>query len=93
MKNHEKHLKKNGKVSKIKKKNNNIGITTSSPVFLLNFYSFGNFANFHVFHDLSTDSACPTHYCFHNRVIPAPDRLGVVDQTFTKLDMVYIDFI
>ena len=35
----------------------------------------------------------PDKYCFHNHVIPAPDQLGVVDQTFTKLDMVYSDFI
>ena len=34
----------------------------------------------------------PQNYRFHNQVIPAPDRLGVVDQTFTKLDMVYSDF-
>ena len=35
----------------------------------------------------------PNNYCFHNQVIPPPDRLGVVDQTFTKLDMVTSDFI
>ena len=31
--------------------------------FFICFYSqsFGNFANFDVFHDLSPDSACPTH--------------------------------
>ena len=34
----------------------------------------------------------PNNY-FHNQVIPLPDRLGVVDQTFTKLDLVYSDFI
>ena len=35
----------------------------------------------------------PNNYCFHNQVIPPPDKLGVVDQTFTKIDMVYSDFI
>ena len=35
----------------------------------------------------------PNNYCFHNRVIQPPERLGVVDQTFTKLDMVYSDCI
>ena len=35
----------------------------------------------------------PNNYCFHNQVIPAPDWLGVVDQTFSKLDMVYSDFV
>ena len=35
----------------------------------------------------------PNNYCFHNQVIPPPARLGVVYQTFTKLDMVYSDFI
>ena len=35
----------------------------------------------------------PNNYCFHNQVIPPPNRLGVVDQTFTKLDMVTSDFL
>ena len=35
----------------------------------------------------------PNNYCFHNQVIPPPDRLGVVYQTFTKLHMVYSDFV
>ena len=34
-----------------------------------------------------------TNYGFHNQVIPAPDELGVVYQTFTELDMVYTDFV
>ena len=34
-----------------------------------------------------------TNYGFHNQVIPAPDELGVVYQTFTELDMVHTDFI
>ena len=33
------------------------------------------------------------NYCFHNKGIPPPDRLGVIDQTFTKLDMVTSDLI
>ena len=35
----------------------------------------------------------PNNYCFQNQVIPPPDRLGLVDKTFTKLYMVYSDFI
>ena len=35
----------------------------------------------------------PTNYCFHNQVIPPPDRLRVVYQTFTELHMVYSDFV
>ena len=35
----------------------------------------------------------PINYCFDNQVIPPPDRLGVVYQTFTELDMVYSDFV
>ena len=32
----------------------------------------------------------PTNYCFQDQVIPPSDRLLVVHQTFTKLDMVNI---
>ena len=35
----------------------------------------------------------PTNYCFHDQVITPPDRLVVVCQTFTELDMVYSDFV
>ena len=35
----------------------------------------------------------PTNYYFHDQVIPPPDRVGVVCQTFTELDMVYSDFV
>ena len=35
----------------------------------------------------------PTNYCFQDHVIPPSDRLWVVNQTFTKLDMVYSDFL
>ena len=35
----------------------------------------------------------PNNYYFHNKVIPAHARLGVFDQTFTKLDMVFSGFI
>ena len=34
----------------------------------------------------------PTNYCFQDQVTPPSDRLWVVNQTFTKLDMVYSDF-
>ena len=35
----------------------------------------------------------PTNYCFQDQVTPPSDRLLVVNQTFTKLDMVYSDFL
>ena len=35
----------------------------------------------------------PTNYCFNDQVIPLPDRLGVVYQTLTKLDMVQSDLL
>ena len=34
----------------------------------------------------------PNNYCFHDQVTPPSDRLCVVNQTYTKLDMVYSDF-
>ena len=30
----------------------------------------------------------PTNYCFQDQVTPPSDKLWVVNQTFTKLDMV-----
>ena len=35
----------------------------------------------------------PNNYCFQNQVTPPSDGLWVVHQTFTKLDMVYCDFV
>ena len=35
----------------------------------------------------------PTKYRFQDQVTPPSDRLWVVNQTFTKLDMVYSDFL
>ena len=35
----------------------------------------------------------PTNYCFQDLVTPPSDRLWVGNQTFTKLDMVYSDFV
>ena len=35
----------------------------------------------------------PTNYCFQDQVTTPSDRLLMVDQTFTKLDMVYSDFL
>ena len=65
--------------------------------FLYLFVTFQNFANVHVFFMSfqlnQPDLLIPNNYCFHNQVNPPPDRLGVVNQTFTKLDMVYCDFI
>ena len=34
----------------------------------------------------------PNTYCFPDQVIPPSNRLWMVNQTFTKLDMVYSDF-
>ena len=35
----------------------------------------------------------PTNYCFQDQVTFPSDRLLLVNQTFTKLDMVYSDFL
>ena len=35
----------------------------------------------------------PTNYCFQDQVTPPSDRLWVVNQTFTKLDMMYTEFV
>ena len=35
----------------------------------------------------------PTNYCFQDVVTPPSDRLWVVNQTFTKLDMMYTEFV
>ena len=85
---------KTGKVSK-NPKNNNIGICDFFTC-LYFFQNFGNFANFHVFRDFELILPVlltPNNYCLHNQVIPPPDRLEVVDQTFTKLDVVTSGFI
>ena len=35
----------------------------------------------------------PANYCFQDQVTSPSDRLLLVNQTFTKLDMVYSDFL
>ena len=35
----------------------------------------------------------PTNYCFQDQVTPPSDRLWLVNQPFTKLNMVYSDFL
>ena len=35
----------------------------------------------------------PTNYCFQDQVTSPSDRLLLVNQTFTKLDMVYSEFL
>ena len=35
----------------------------------------------------------PTNYCFQDQVTSPSDRLLLVNQTFTKLDIVYSDFL
>ena len=35
----------------------------------------------------------PTNYCVQDQVTSPSDRLLLVNQTFTKLDMVYSDFL
>ena len=35
----------------------------------------------------------PTNYCFQDQVTSPSDRLLLVNKTFTKLDMVYSDFL
>ena len=86
---------KTGKVSK-NPKNNNIGKCNFFTCFFFLFrilVTLPIFMFFMIFQLILPVLLTPNNYCFHNQVIPPPDRLGVVYQTFTKLDMVYSDFI
>ena len=93
MKNHEK-LEKLAKSTKVRK------ITTlvnaiSSPVcyFFLSSVTLPILMLFMIFQLILPVLLTPNQYCFHNQVTPPPDRLGVSNQTFTKLDMVTSDFL
>ena len=74
-------------------KTGKVGKTQKNNIFFTNLFFSSELC--YLFHDFSTDAACPTptNNCFHNQVIPAPDKLGLVYQTFTELDMMYSDFV
>ena len=54
--------------------------------------TFSVFIIFMIFQLILPVLLTPTNYCFQDQVTPPSDRLLVVNQTFTKLDMVYSDF-
>ena len=85
---------KTGKVSQILK-NNNIGTFDFSPRFFFFriLVTLPIFMFFMFLQLILPVLLTPNNYCFHNQVSPPPDRLGVVNQTFTKLDMVISDFL
>ena len=55
--------------------------------------TFSVFIIFMIFQLILPVLLTPTNYCFQDQVTPPSDRLWVVNQTFTKLDMVYSDFL
>ena len=60
------------------------------------FQNLGNFANFQVsiiFQMILPVLITPNNYYFQDQVIPPSNRLWMFNKTFTKLDMVYSDFI
>ena len=68
--------------------------TTSSSVFILRvLVTLPILMFFMICHLILPVLLTLNNYCSHIQVILPPDRLGVVYQTFTKLDMVYSDFI
>ena len=80
---------KTGKASKIIKKKRFLHLFVIFKILLsLPFFMF-----FKIFQLIPPVLLTPTNYCFHNWVIPPPDRLGVASQTFTKLDLMYSDFV
>ena len=85
---------KTGKVSK-NPKNNDIGIYNffTCLLFFKILVTLPIFMFFMIFQLILPVLLTPNNYCFHTKVIPPPDRLGVVDETFTKLDMVTSDFL
>ena len=62
-------------------------------LFLGIFITFSVFIIFMIFQLILPVLLTPTNYCFQDHVTPPSERLWVVNQTFTKLDMVYSDFL
>ena len=78
-----------GKVTKILKNNKHV----KKLLFLGILLTFSVFIIFMIFQLILPVLLTPTNYCFQDQVTPPSDRLWVVNQTFTKLDMVYSDFV
>ena len=51
------------------------------------------FTTFMIFQLIVPVLLIPTNYCFQDQVTPPSDRLWLVNQPFTKLNMVYSDFL
>ena len=62
-------------------------------LFLGIFLTFSVFIIFMIFQLILPFLLTPTDYCFQDKVTPPYDRLLVVNQTFTKLFVVYSDFL
>ena len=82
---------KNGKACQIlREKNTTLVYATSSSVFFFFFrilVTLPIFMFYMLFQLILRVLLTPTNHCFDKQVIPPPERLGVVDQTFTKHDM------
>ena len=55
--------------------------------------NFSVFIIFMIFQLILPVLLTPTNYCFQDQVTSPSDRLLLVNQTLTKLDMVYSDFL
>ena len=80
------------KLGKFTKSLNNIK-QVKKLLFLGILVNFSVFIIFMIFQLILPVLLTPTNYCFQDQVTPPSDRLWVVNQTFTKLDMVYSDFL
>ena len=82
-------ISKFGKFTKILNKDKQV----KKLLFLGILLTFSVFIIFMIFQLILPVLLTPTNYCFQDQVTPPSDRLWVVNQTFTKLDMVYSDFL
>ena len=82
-------ISKFGKLTKILNSNKQV----KKWLFLGILLTFSVFIFFMIFQLNLPVLLTPTNYCFQDQVTPPSNRLWVVHQTFTKLDMMYSDFI
>ena len=75
----------------IKSLNNNKQV--KKLLFLGILLTFSVFIIFMIFQLILPVLLTPTSYCFQDQLTSPSDRLLLVNQTFTKLDMVYSDFL
>ena len=82
-------ISKFGKFTKILNKDKQV----KKLLFLGILLTFSVFIIFMIFQLILPVLLTPTNYCFQDQVTSPSDRLLVVNQTFTKLDMMYTEFV